>query len=458
MCGYDVSACNLLHLLWCWVQIYTFGSSFDRYGRNWFNVVCVKSLATYIMHGIGQSYVFIAVFKAKRNIFVRFAVAKGNTAALNPTRSLSKEYLTTAGKPTQTGYTAPMASLQLNVIAPDELHTCCICLEPYDENTHQAKFLTCHHTFCSYCLDKLSQKEVNSNVILCPNCRAHTELSTNGVGGLQTNFYITSFQEFSRNTETRTASKKFQDCPHNNQPISYFCMTCGISVCHVCTTEDHTAMNGHSVVRTSKSETLYLQELNISHKSLTINKRNLQLIETELALLDAAKETALGDMETFIKLAQDQLEQRRNDHQKEILDLFITKQTILHDKQNEIQTTIKLIDDSITQAQITTQTGDVRKLKAICDSLKKANAKTQSFSSHPDLGEDYLVFDANKALDEFTECLCTLGQPHYGGFLPTVIKFPALELKVGQKTDLPVEVKNHQGDKISVPCDVFQYK
>ena len=220
-------------------------------------------------------------------------------------------------------------------------------------------------------------------------------------------------------------------------------------------TEDHAAMNGHYVFRISKSETRYLQELNISHKSLAMNKRSLQFIETEMALLTVAKEAALRDMETFMNFAHKQLEQRRNDLRNEISDLFGRQRNALLDKQDEIRKTIKLINDNITQAKNTTQSGDVSQLKPICDSLKEANEKTQSALSHLDLGQDYLVFDTNRGYNEFTECLCTLGQAYYRGFLPIKIRFSALAIKEGHEADLHVEAYNHRGDKISVRNDYF---
>ena len=160
-------------------------------------------------------------------------------------------------------------------------------------------------------------------------------------------------------------------------------------------------------------------------------------------------------METFIKLAHGLLEQRKTDLRKEILDLFSTQQSALLDKQNEIQKTVKLIDEKITESKNTTQIGDVSKLKPICDSLKTVNEKLKSTLYHLDLGEDYLVFDSNKAFSEFTGCLCTLGQPHYRGFLPTMIRLKALEVKAGLKTELKLNVHNHHGDKILVPPDSF---
>ena len=174
-----------------------------------------------------------------------------------------------------------------------------------------------------------------------------------------------------------------------------------------------------------------------------------------MALLTAAKETDLKDMETFRQLVQKRLEQRISDLRNEILDLLSVQKAVLHDKLHEIQKTIKLINDSITQARNTTQTGEVSKLKSICDSLKEPNEKTHSTWSHLDLGEDYLVFDANKAFCEFTKCLCTLDQPYFRGFLPTMIRLQAMEVKVGLKTELKVDIHNYHWDQVSIPFDSF---
>ena len=186
-----------------------------------------------------------------------------------------------------------------------------------------------------------------------------------------------------------------------------------------------------------------------------MNKRNLQLIETEMGLITAAKKKALREMQIFIKLAHEQLEQRKNYLQNEILGLFSTQESVLLHKHSEIRKTIKLINDNITQSEKIMQMGDVSKLKPLCDGLKIANEKTHSVLSHLDLGEDYLVFYSNKAVSEFTDCLSTLGQPYYRGFLPTMIRLQALESNVGLETELNVDVHNYNGDKVPVPSDYF---
>ena len=351
-----------------------------------------------------------------------------------------------------------MAGISSDPSDPHELLICGICAEPYDDDAHQAKFLACYHTFCLQCLGKLFNKNrVNPATIQCPNCRAETRLPKNGIDGLQTNFYIAGVQEISKTIHPPRITANFQGCHgHSMQPISYFCMTCRIFVCSECTTLDHTTENGHSVISISKSETNYLQELNISNKSLSQNKRNLQLVESEIALLTAAKEMALKDMETFIKLAQEKLRQRRNDLKDQILNQFKAQQKVLLDEKNQIQEAITIINKNIIKAQkITKAGGDVSKLKPICESLKEINEKTESILTQLDLGENYLAFDSNKGLNEFNACLHTLGDIYSKGFLPSRIRFQSQEVKVGQKTTLTVELYNHQGDKLPIPLEYF---
>ncbi len=50
--------------------------------------------------------------------------------------------------------------------------------QAYDDVGHEAKFLSCHHSFCSECLSHLAMK--TREYIECPSCRAHTSLTETG--------------------------------------------------------------------------------------------------------------------------------------------------------------------------------------------------------------------------------------------------------------------------------------
>ena len=100
--------------------------------------------------------------------------------------------------------------------------------------------------------------------------------------------------------------------------------------------------------------------------------------------------------------------------------------------------------------------GELSKLQPICESLKKVNVKTESILSQLDLGENYLVFDSNKGLDEFKECLSALGQISYKGFLPTRVRLKNLNANAaGLTSSFTIEICNHHGDSMAIPSDSF---
>ena len=137
--------------------------------------------------------------------------------------------------------------------------------------------------------------------------------------------------------------------------------------------------DGHSVISISEEETAYLQELNASHNSLAQNKRNLQIVESEIASLNAAKNTAIKDIEAFIKLAHEKLEQRQNDLMKQVMIQFNAQQNTLLGIQKQIQEDIERLNENINQARNITKDGDISKLKPIFETLKGVIKKLNQF-------------------------------------------------------------------------------
>ena len=245
-------------------------------------------------------------------------------------------------------------------------------------------------------------------------------------------------------------------CPgHNSQPISYFCVTCGVAICRDCTTIDHKATTGHSVISISEAELAHLEALNANQKTLTANKRNLQIIETEMAFLTAAKDTAIKDMETCIAMVREELEQRKNYLMNCILDQYNAKQAHLLDKFKQIQEANESLSANISKAKHITTTGDLRQLKHISESLKKVNEETKMCSLSPNLGSNYLVFDSGKGMDELKKSFSALGKVHIHGYLPSMISFRSIDAKAGYEATHKVDVYNHHGDKMWMASGAF---
>ena len=67
--------------------------------------------------------------------------------------------------------------------------TCAVCMEHLiDRNP---KFLSCHHSFCQQCLQKLT----NNSQVSCPTCRAVTAVPNNDVTNLPMNFHFVQIME-----------------------------------------------------------------------------------------------------------------------------------------------------------------------------------------------------------------------------------------------------------------------
>lgn len=116
-----------------------------------------------------------------------------------------------------------------------DLLTCAICTEPYDDEEHLPKLLSCHHSFCQVCLVTLSSVG-QKKVLPCPACREKTTLPPGGVSKLQTNFYIAQVREL---VELRGAEQGECGCLKHQKKCDLFCVSCERSICGECQAEEH---------------------------------------------------------------------------------------------------------------------------------------------------------------------------------------------------------------------------
>ncbi len=121
----------------------------------------------------------------------------------------------------------PNVSLQ---VMEDDL-SCNICYNLLRE----PKDLDCPHVFCLQCLQKWTRKQPT---VECPECRYITVVPRGGVVNLKTNFRLKSVVE---NYAERTEKQKgVPICPnHEGEKQHFFCVTCGVTVCHNCLVLEH---------------------------------------------------------------------------------------------------------------------------------------------------------------------------------------------------------------------------
>ncbi|XP_072182411.1 uncharacterized protein [Diadema setosum] len=123
---------------------------------------------------------------------------------------------------------------------------CSICLTLFNK----PKSLTCSHTFCKYCLQRISQTRPDRQGITCPICRKVTPLPSGDVDKLQTNVPLSSLVD-----EVKTKNPTCPVCEVDEKPpaVSY-CQDCGKYMCESCE-KDHSSwkpFSNHEVVPVSE--------------------------------------------------------------------------------------------------------------------------------------------------------------------------------------------------------------
>ena len=110
-----------------------------------------------------------------------------------------------------------------------DIYSCAVCMEHLlDRNP---RFLSCHHSFCQQCLQKLT----NNGQVSCPTCRAITAVHNNDVTKLTMNFQLVQImereQEFKLERPTTLSSPKCMFC---SSQASYKCRECRQFLCKTC--------------------------------------------------------------------------------------------------------------------------------------------------------------------------------------------------------------------------------
>ena len=124
---------------------------------------------------------------------------------------------------------------------------CSLCLELMTE----PKLLSCSHTFCDACLNRLYQCRRRENELSCPTCRQTTRVHNGDVSKLQTNFPIKAMVN-----DLVGSRSMCTVCDSDAQSIaSVYCQMCNEYLCDVC-------LEGHGKYRkTAKHEVVTVDDI-----------------------------------------------------------------------------------------------------------------------------------------------------------------------------------------------------
>lgn len=109
-----------------------------------------------------------------------------------------------------------------------DLHNleCSICLKTINE----PKLLTCSHTFCKSCLERVSAAQHDPTNLSCPICRKLTAVPQGEVGMLQTYQALKSVVDDMKNQQHTCTT-----CEKEKPPLAVaFCQECGTYMCAEC--------------------------------------------------------------------------------------------------------------------------------------------------------------------------------------------------------------------------------
>ena len=116
-------------------------------------------------------------------------------------------------------------------MASIEFLECPICCEQFNESDRCPRMLSCGHTFCSSCLERL----LHGNTIDCPTCKTTVNV-TSGVAGLVKNFALLSIVNASpKRRVTESQGEGYSEicsfCDDDKHPATSHCLDCKEDMC-----------------------------------------------------------------------------------------------------------------------------------------------------------------------------------------------------------------------------------
>ena len=122
-----------------------------------------------------------------------------------------------------------MFSVLLQAMASAEVLECPVCCEQFDDQNICPRILSCGHSFCTGCLERLLSAD---NKIPCPTCRDEVNVPQAGVVGLPKNFALLSIINENVTTQHQEG-EGFHTCEacDDKHPATFFCLDCKEDMC-----------------------------------------------------------------------------------------------------------------------------------------------------------------------------------------------------------------------------------
>lgn len=111
---------------------------------------------------------------------------------------------------------------------------CPICLEPFHtEGAKAPALLLCGHSITFDCLPKL----VKESILVCPICRAETQLNGPSYGNINKNYTLIDLIQLAQTQESEESPKICENCEKNDAEL--YCENCEAVLCTECDSDVH---------------------------------------------------------------------------------------------------------------------------------------------------------------------------------------------------------------------------
>lgn len=328
-----------------------------------------------------------------------------------------------------------------------DIFVCQICLESYDDSVREPKFLNCHHSFCRCCLNQVATDQES---IECPACRQLTKLGANGIGGLQTNFYLSYMKE----TFTKLGVPKIKGCErHSNQPMSFFCQACGVPICRDCVVVDHKESAGHIVQDLNEAETQHTSELDDQVKEAKTAMINIQgelgHLEAEASNLMHSKDAVLRDLDVAFEGYHKMLDQRKLQLTKEVFEIFNQKQTVIVEKMEQLGAKLKSLTGSIDKGDKLLKRGPLAEKVVVRKQISTTLSDIEGIIKDTAIDKNCITLNGNTGGELLKKTLASVGEIKVNAFLPTKVKFHVQDMIACLPARLTMEVFSYSEERLS---------
>jgi len=134
----------------------------------------------------------------------------------------------------------------------DDITECPICTEVYTD----PRVLPCVHTYCLKCIEAWSKDKQPGDEVACPLCRKEFTLSSNGVGDLPKNFFVTNLLQMKELSSVESKTSPCEACSGDEENesevqnvASVYCVECQMKLCQNCE-------RGHKAIKLTRSHKL----------------------------------------------------------------------------------------------------------------------------------------------------------------------------------------------------------